>query len=459
MLSFCAALFVALGLQPSFRLYAQEAAQSAGSPQNAVRLVRGASGPYKVMERSDWSRYENGKYLGHVYREVRATILPSSASAVGGAEYRGDFFVLEETLRDLTQSAQAVDAVVPAFFRISADGRIDLKEDRGFPSLRGFPAFPADPVAAGQKWTARGVRAADPRNDGSITLVPLIAEYEYRGVEQYKGQSVHRIFAKYATRYKASSGTKSAAFVAAAGTHEVDILIRASDGLPLLLRDRLDETFTWADGSNTRYKGFTLTFSEGVSLMDRPAVAAGLRSALAGEPARTPDAAAPDDTTTGRVTPDKQAETEHPVDDTIRVGTESLSESGAFDLAPAAAGIDVEAVETGVKLTMRDIRFVADSEELLATERGRLDLIANAIKRAGDRTILVEGHTAAIGKKTGELDLSIRRAKRMVEELTTRGIAANRLLFKGWGGTKPLSGNDTEAGRARNRRVEFTILD
>jgi outer membrane protein OmpA-like peptidoglycan-associated protein len=108
---------------------------------------------------------------------------------------------------------------------------------------------------------------------------------------------------------------------------------------------------------------------------------------------------------------------------------------------------------------MRDVRFAADSEDLLASERGRLDLIAEAIKRAGDRTVLVEGHTAAVGKAQGELDLSVRRAKRMVDELVARGIGADRLLFKGWGGTKPVAGNDTEEGRSRNRRVEFTILD
>jgi outer membrane protein OmpA-like peptidoglycan-associated protein len=47
----------------------------------------------------------------------------------------------------------------------------------------------------------------------------------------------------------------------------------------------------------------------------------------------------------------------------------------------------------------------------------------------------------------------------MVEELTRRGIAANRFIYKGWGGTKPLGDNGNEEGRSLNRRVEITILD
>jgi outer membrane protein OmpA-like peptidoglycan-associated protein len=57
------------------------------------------------------------------------------------------------------------------------------------------------------------------------------------------------------------------------------------------------------------------------------------------------------------------------------------------------------------------------------------------------------------------MKLSIARAKRMVDELTARGIGADRFLFKGWGGTKAVGDNATDSGRAQNRRVEITILE
>jgi flagellar motor protein MotB len=57
------------------------------------------------------------------------------------------------------------------------------------------------------------------------------------------------------------------------------------------------------------------------------------------------------------------------------------------------------------------------------------------------------------------MELSVMRAKRMVDELVRRGLRADRFIYKGWGGTKPLAGNDSGQGRAQNRRVEITILE
>ena len=449
-------------------------------------IVHSATGPYRLVERSDWSRYDNGKYSGHVYREVRANIAPVADSR-GGADYRGNFFVLEETLRDLSRSAGPVDEAVPAVFRVAPDGSLDMKDDRGFPSLRGFPAFPSQSVSVGTKWTARGFRAADPRNDGSIVVMPLIAEYEYRGVEPYKGEQVHRVFARYATRYRSSAPIASDSasrmrssigrkggdpFTEASGTHEADILVRASDGLPLMIRDRMDETFKWADGATIRFKGFTLTFAEGGAPLNRGAAIADLmrsfgvdapQLAVPGDaavqgtalPGDAPQLAAPDDAPVqGTALPGDAA--------AIAAGPEPVSApAGAFELAAieTSSGIDVQPTEEGVKLTVRDVRFVPDSDRILPEERDRLDLITGALRKAGDRTFLVEGHTAAVGKPAGELELSKLRAKRIVDELVARGIPAERFLFKGWGGTKPIDSNAAETGRARNRRVEITILE
>lgn len=112
----------------------------------------------------------------------------------------------------------------------------------------------------------------------------------------------------------------------------------------------------------------------------------------------------------------------------------------------------------GMKLTVYDIRFVADTAEILPEERERLDLIASALKLAGpDAVFTVEGHTASVGKPEGERVLSIQRAQKMATELSSRGIARERLISNGYGGTRPVASNDSQEGRARNRRVEIII--
>jgi outer membrane protein OmpA-like peptidoglycan-associated protein len=412
-----------------------------------VLLVYDDSESYKLIERSDWARYDNGKYVGYVYREVRGSLSPAAPG-----EFRGTFYVLEETLRDLRGTAPAVDKVRNAAFRLGSDGSFVPLTDNGFPSLRGFPAFPKEPVAVGDKWTARFSRAVDPRNTGKPAVLPLIAEFEYRGEEVYKGQPVRRIFAKYATRYRGGASARTAPpFSEATGTHDVDILVHAETGRTVLIRDRLDETFKYPDGSTVRFRGFTLTFSEGSLGGGRASVAAVLRG---GGPSTLPQAEPPAEP--ARAVP--AAEPAGAPPEPLRSGGEAARAPFApFELAAAPdgvspVGITVEETDAGIKLTVKDLRFVADSDRLLPEERGRLEILAKALRDIPDRTFLVEGHTAAV-------ELSKQRAKRIVDELAARGIPADRFLYKGWGGTKPLAPNDTEPERAKNRRVEITVLD
>jgi outer membrane protein OmpA-like peptidoglycan-associated protein len=429
--------------------------------QDTTMLLMTDTGPYSMVERSDWRRYDNGKYIGHVYHEVRASIIPQSADPNPSASevpvrnpraenaagqslwYQGNFFVLEETLRDMRQSAQPVDAVVPVSFRIRTDGTITIDKDQGFPSLRGFPTFPTSRVRPGYKWTAPGSRAVDPLHSGQPIIVPIIAEYEYKGTEWYQGVLVHRIFAQYSSRYQGSSGRNAEAFTQLRDTHKVDILIRVEDGLPLFMRDSLEETYSWPDGSTIRFAGFTLTFGSGVVPMDKDAVVAILGNTLGIE--QVPEEPVPEpvlsNSPLASEPPHEEPQTEIPV---------TGLEHAAIDLVP---------VPEGVRLTVKDIRFIPNSSEFLAEEKPRLDLIAQALLQVPERSFLVEGHTAAAGSTDGDLELSIERAKRMVDELVSRGISPDRFIYKGWGSSKPLEDNATEQGRSRNRRVEITILE
>jgi outer membrane protein OmpA-like peptidoglycan-associated protein len=72
---------------------------------------------------------------------------------------------------------------------------------------------------------------------------------------------------------------------------------------------------------------------------------------------------------------------------------------------------------------------------------------------------LVEGHTARVGSLEGEKELSYERAMTIIKELVKRGIKEDRFICKARGGSSPIDTNETEEGRARNRRVEITILE
>ncbi|MGP1437874.1 MAG: OmpA family protein [Treponema sp.] len=124
-----------------------------------------------------------------------------------------------------------------------------------------------------------------------------------------------------------------------------------------------------------------------------------------------------------------------------------------------AKGIEPSKGKNIIKLTVYDIKFVADKPDVLPEETGRLDVIVEALlKVAGDAHFLIEGHTADLNKPEEQLELSIRRAEKIAEELVKRGLDANRIQTAGYGSTRPIAPSDTRENRAKNRRVEITII-
>lgn len=438
-------------------------------------------GDFTLTERSDFSRYIDGRYLGHVYRESRGSLRPAgavgvSASEVGGPSsdgaasmdvgeraYEGEFFVLEETLRDARDAARRVDRSALVRLSVARGGAISVQEDSGFPSLRGLPSMPEASFGSGLKlgdtWTAEGTRALD-FEAGSFVLIPFLAEYRFLGRTAYRGRPALNLSAKFATRWKATTGK----LLGAGGTHDLDILIDAETLSPLFIRDRFDETFSLAavagggTGSSERRSGFSLYFFEGAVPLDLratgQAIAAAVDSAVAGlAPTVAPQTAASTGSSTSTAADDGSPSGAGPGE--LDAGEKlTLADDGGL----GAASIELASSPEGLVLRVKDLRFVADSDAILDSELWRLDAIAAALKALPGRSFLVAGHSAAVGKAAGELELSVKRAKRVADELTARGIAASHLLYRGFGSSQPLASNDTEEGRARNRRVEITIV-
>ena len=122
-------------------------------------------------------------------------------------------------------------------------------------------------------------------------------------------------------------------------------------------------------------------------------------------------------------------------------------------------GIGESGGARGITLTIYGIRFVADSPEILPEEEARIAEIAMTLAGTDPNVhFLVEGHTAAVGRPAGELQLSVERADSIARRLEAAGIAAERISTSGYGGTRPVADNSTGEGRAQNRRVEITVL-
>jgi outer membrane protein OmpA-like peptidoglycan-associated protein len=101
------------------------------------------------------------------------------------------------------------------------------------------------------------------------------------------------------------------------------------------------------------------------------------------------------------------------------------------------------------------VNFAFDSAELQPSARATLDEAASALKNQPDVPYEVAGHTDSIGSDSYNQSLSERRANSVASYLVQSGVSPDRLTVNGYGERNPVAGNDTEAGRAQNRRVEI----
>ena len=101
--------------------------------------------------------------------------------------------------------------------------------------------------------------------------------------------------------------------------------------------------------------------------------------------------------------------------------------------------------------------FDFDKSTLTAEGKAKVADAARVLKDNPTIHVEVAGHTDSIGSDAYNQKLSERRAKTVADELVRDGISASRLTPRGYGETKPIADNKTEAGRARNRRVEIDV--
>lgn len=106
----------------------------------------------------------------------------------------------------------------------------------------------------------------------------------------------------------------------------------------------------------------------------------------------------------------------------------------------------------------QQIAFSPGSSTIEASSQGVLDAIADILRECPDTAFEIEGHTDSQGRDEMNLSLSQQRADAVLSGLLARRILISGLTAKGFGETQPLADNDTEEGRAANRRIAFRLV-
>ena len=121
--------------------------------------------------------------------------------------------------------------------------------------------------------------------------------------------------------------------------------------------------------------------------------------------------------------------------------------------------ISVTRGEKGLTISLENIQFEADSDVLLPSEQEKLKKLGKILKDFSN-DLLITGHCAERGTVAARQKLSEERAESVAQFLISNDIRDEYHIFtQGKGSTQPIATNATEEGRARNRRVEITIMD
>ncbi len=106
---------------------------------------------------------------------------------------------------------------------------------------------------------------------------------------------------------------------------------------------------------------------------------------------------------------------------------------------------------------LKGIQFESGKDVIKTSSYGILNNVVDILKENPEYKLIIDGHTDAQGDDAQNMELSQKRAAAVKKYLVDKGIDAGRLTSRGFGETVPKATNDTPAGRAENRRVEFTV--
>ncbi len=316
-------------------------------------------------------------------------------------------------------------------FSIQNNGTYIVPEEYAVPNLRSVPAFPEIDLSPGDTWILPAEESFDFQS--GRFKVSVQAEYNWIGPEEWKwkefsgrGEKITYTYPIFYSSGIANPTLPNKVYGISRGTVYFD----PDRGLPQFKENKLSYTFVYPDGRVTEANFHIVGIYQSRKIMD----------ALAKENLRE------------RIRKDLGIEKPS--------GMEDLPEN-AFEpsLTLPIQPLQVRNTEEGISISMDSVLFDTDRYDLKEDAFIQLEKIAKVLKNYPDREIRVSGHTDNRGGRDYNLRLSENRAKTVVDALVKRfGIQEGRISYQGFGDSKPIESNSTERGRAKNRRVDITLV-
>ena len=382
-------------------------------PADVFRFAYTKGERYRILSQVHESVYIDGRFSHDV--DILNKIAVSVTDTREDAGYHVVDFQTSERLYGSRSTYQWTEHAASEFWR---DGRGVYTIDPAWfmPVIRNIPSFPEGDVPVGGTWSAPGTESHDFRADFCIPeplQFPFTASYRYLDNVTRNGIACALFTVDYEVSHPVTppAGAARMSPTGISGYSRQRYWWNIAERKPAFFEESFDFHFTLTTGDEVEYKGDAdgeLILS---APMDRARVAGDIRKQLD---------------------------------------------------AQAIPDVSVQTTDQGVTITLENVNFPPNSDQLLPSEQDKLRRIGGILKGYSDRDISVAGFTArAPGYTEKEYQaLSEQRANAAANFLLSSGaVAADRLTARGMGAASPIADNATEEGRRKNRRVEITILE
>lgn len=390
-------------------VFSQEAVNQNGG-EKVFRFKYSKGDTYRIFSTVEEDVYINGSYVQHstIANRIGAEIIDVDENKT--ATISSNFMTSEVA----TEKGNHLNFGHEdnAVFKVDVYGNYTSDEKDFIPSVRNVPVFPEKEIAPGERWTGKGIEVYDFRETFKLEnpfTAPFDVNYQYIGKEGRLD-----VFSVSYTTYVETPGEN---------------LKSSLDFYPVSMSTHSEEKIYW-DNEKGYFSHYTEDFKIAVKTSTGETIE--YKGKAKAEVSFFPKTS----------TEENISNIQEKVDD---LGIENVS---------------VTQGEKGLTLSIEDIKFKADSSVLQESEKIKLKQIAQILMQYPDNDILITGHTALAGTEKERNRLSKERADAVAEYLEKEMLSGTRKIFtQGLGASKPVDSNKTEKGKARNRRVEITIMD
>jgi outer membrane protein OmpA-like peptidoglycan-associated protein len=368
---------------------------------------------YRILSQVHESVSINGQFNHDV--DILNKIAVAVTDTKGDAGYNVVDFQTSERSYGSRNTYEWTEEYPSEFWR-DGKGAYTIAPSYFMPVVRNVPLFPEGDVPVGGTWSAPGTESHDFRTNFGIQdpfQFPITANYTYLSNVTRNGVACALIAIDYEIFHPVTAprGTTRMSPTRVAGYSHQKYWWDIADRKPVYYEESFDFLFSFNTGDEVEFKGDASGELVTAAPLDR-----------------------------AQVTGDIQKQLD----------------------AQAIPGVTVKPSDQGVTITLENVNFPPNSDQLLPPEQDKLRRISEILKKYSDRDISVTGFTARAPGYTEDdyQKLSEQRANAAANFLlSTGGVTAKRLTSRGMGAASPVGDNSTEEGMRKNRRVEITILE